>query len=84
VGILGWRVFRCSLDAGFRFATMICRISVLIVPAYWTLSVAEADASVPTSAFCYHVEENILVVAIVEAVLKLRKVERQIFLLLTL
>lgn len=34
----------------------------------------------PTSASCYHVEEYILVVAIVVAILKFRKIERQIFL----
>jgi len=41
---------------------------------------AEASASGLTSASCYHVKEGILVVAIVEAVLKLCKVQRQIFL----
>jgi len=39
---------------------------------------AEVSASGLTSASSYHVEENILVVAIVEAVLKLRQIERQI------
>src|SRR5271166_4186663 len=41
---------------------------------------AEASASGLTSASCYHVEENVLVVAIVEAILKFREIERQIFL----
>src|ERR1700689_2716569 len=40
---------------------------------------AEASASGLTSASCYHIEENILVVAIVETILKLREVQRQIF-----
>ena len=40
---------------------------------------AEASASGLTSASCYHVEENIFVIAIVEVVLKLREVQRQIF-----
>jgi len=44
-------------------------VEALAVWAYWPLSNAEADASVPTSASCYHVKENILVVAIVEAIL---------------
>jgi hypothetical protein len=41
---------------------------------------AEASASGMTSASCYHVEENIFVVAIVKAILKLREIQRQIFL----
>ena len=41
---------------------------------------AEASASGLTSASCYHVKENVLVVAIVEAVLKLSQIQRQIFL----
>ena len=41
---------------------------------------AEAAASVETSASCYHVEENIGVAAIVESVLKFREIQRQIFL----
>ena len=40
---------------------------------------AEASASGLTSASCYHVEENVRVLAIVEAILKLREIERQIF-----
>jgi hypothetical protein len=43
---------------------------------------AEASASGLTSASCYHVEENILVVAIVKVVLELRQIQRQILLLL--
>ena len=46
--------------------------------ADWLCS-AEADASVPTSASCYHVEENIRILAIVEAILKFRQIQRQIF-----
>lgn len=40
----------------------------------------EAAASVETSASCYHAEEDIRVLAIVKPILKLRKVQRQIFL----
>src|SRR5579862_9423864 len=40
---------------------------------------AEASASGLTSASCYHVEENIFVAAIVETILKLREIQRQIF-----
>src|SRR5208282_5707338 len=44
------------------------------------LCAAEADASVPTSASCYHVEKDIRILAIVEAILKLRQIERQVLL----
>src|SRR5579862_1687136 len=41
---------------------------------------AEASASGLTSASCYHVEENVLVAAIVKTILKLSEVQRQILL----
>jgi hypothetical protein len=44
------------------------------------LCLAEADASVPTSASCYHVEEDIRILAIVEAILKFSEIQRQVFL----
>lgn len=44
------------------------------------LCAAEADASVPTSASCYHVKKDIRILAIVEAILKLRQIERQVLL----
>jgi hypothetical protein len=46
---------------------------------YW-LCLAEASASGTTSASCYHVKENIRILAIVEAILKLREIQQQIFL----
>src|SRR4029077_15172297 len=49
--------------------------------AHWTCHYAEAAASVPTSASCYHVEENIRILVIVKAILKFREIQRQIFLL---
>jgi hypothetical protein len=46
---------------------------------YWPCP-AEASASGMTSASCYHVKENVRILAIVKAILKLREVQRQIFL----
>lgn len=40
---------------------------------------AEVSASGLTSAPCYHVEEDIWILAIIEAILKLRQIQRQIF-----
>src|SRR6266852_4750122 len=45
--------------------------------AFWTRD-AEAPASSDASASCYGVTENVLVLAVVKAELKLRKIERQI------
>jgi hypothetical protein len=46
-----------------------------VAPAY---STAEAAASVVTSASCYHLEENVGIVPVVEPKLELIQVERQI------
>lgn len=54
-------------------------IEMEIVVALACSLAAEADASVPTSASSYHVEENIGVVSIVVTILKFRQVQQQIF-----
>src|SRR5208282_4081992 len=65
---------------GFRGHVLSLAGTDPIARVFWLLSDAEADASVPTSASSYHVEENVFVISIVEAVLKLREIQRQIFL----
>jgi hypothetical protein len=55
-------------------------IPIALLPACWRLSsLAETVASVCASAACYRGSENIDVIAVVVAELKLRDVEREIF-----
>ena len=63
----------------FRDSALLSGIADSVPQAFWTRD-AEASASSGASASCYDVIEDVGVLAVVEAIGKLVRIERQIFL----
>ena len=63
----------------FRDSALLSGIADSVPQAFWTRD-AEASASSDASAFCYDFIEDVGILAVVEAIGKLVRIERQIFL----
>ncbi len=74
--ILGTRAAKEMNNLELIHGVLPLEIAVTVL-AFWTRD-AEAPASSDASASCYGVTEDVLVLAVVKAKLKLRKIERQI------